>query len=68
VIATIGEMSNSQSRSLLATVVGWLIVVLVVWFLFGWIVGAGRALVRFASVLVVIGVLAVIWFRLRADD
>lgn len=67
-IATIGQMSNSQSRSLLATVVGWLIVVLVVWFLFGWIVGAVRALVRFASVLVVIGVLAVIWFRLRADD
>jgi len=61
-------MSTTRGRSLLATIVGWLLVVLVVWFLFGWIIGAVRALVRFASVLVVLGVLAVIWFRLRADD
>ena len=61
-------MANSRGRSLLATVVGWLLVVLVVWLLFGWIVGAVRAIVRFAVVLVVLGVLAVIWLRLRADD
>lgn len=53
---------------MLATAVGWLLVLLVVWFLFGWVVGAIRALVRFAAVLVVLGVLAALWFRLRADD
>lgn len=67
-MATIILMATTPGRSLLATIVGWLLVVLVVWFLFGWIVGAVRVLVRFASVLVVLGVLAVIWFRLRADD
>ena len=67
-MATIISMATTTGRSLLATIVGWLLVVLVVWFLFGWIVGAVRVLVRFASVLVVLGVLAVIWFRLRADD
>lgn len=61
-------MANTRGRSLLATVVGWLLVALVVWFLFGWIVGAVRVLVRFFTVLVVLVVLALIWFRLRADD
>lgn len=60
-------MATTPGRSMLATVIGWMLVVLVVWFLFGWVVGAIRAIVRFAAVLVVIGVLAALWFRLRAD-
>lgn len=61
-------MATTRGRSLLATAVGWLLVVLVVWFLFGWIIGVFRALVRFAVVLVVLGALAALWFRLRAGD
>lgn len=61
-------MATTPGRSFLATAVGWLLVVLVVWFLFGWVVGAVRALVRFVVILVGLGALAAVWFRLRTDD
>lgn len=60
------ETSPSRPRSLLASVIGWLIVAIVVYFLFGWIVGTVRVLLRFALVVAVIGGLLWAYFRLRA--
>ncbi|MGB3734941.1 MAG: hypothetical protein WA964_08300 [Ilumatobacter sp.] len=61
-------MASSSGRSVLATIVGWIIVALIVWFFFGWILGTLRFLLRIIVVLVVIGALASLYFRLRGDD
>lgn len=61
-------MATSSGRSLLATVVGWVIVALIIWFFFGWILGTLRFIVRIIVILVVIGALASLYFRLRGDD
>jgi len=62
------EGSPSRPRSLLASIVGWLIVAIVVYFFFGWIVGTVRVLLRLALVVVVIGALLWAYFRLRGGD
>ncbi len=61
-------MPESRPRSLLASIIGWLIVALIVYFFFGWIFGAARALLRFVAILVVIGALLWLYFRLRSDN
>lgn len=61
-------MASSSGRSLLATFVGWLIVALIVWFFFGWILGTLRFIVRIVVILVVIGALSRLYFKLRNDD
>ena len=61
-------MSSSGGRSILATVVGWLIVAIVVWFLFGGIFGAIRFIIRMVVFLFVIGALLTVYFRLRDGD
>ncbi len=61
-------MSSSGGRSILATVVGWLIVIVVVWFLFGGIFGAIRFIIRMVVFLFVIGALLTVYFRLRDGD
>ena len=61
-------MSSSGGRSLLATIVGWLIVIVVVWFLFGGIFGAIRFIIRMVVFLFVIGALLTVYFRLRDGD
>ena len=61
-------MATSSARSLLATVVGWIVVALIVWFLFGWILSTLRFLIRIIVILVVIGALAALYFKLRGDD
>lgn len=61
-------MASSSGRSLLATFVGWLIVALIVWFFFGWILGTLRFIVRIVVILVVIGALSSLYFKLRNDD
>jgi len=53
---------------LLASIIGWLIVALIVYFFFGWIFGAVRVLLRFVAILVVIGALLWLYFRLRSDN
>lgn len=60
-------MANSSGRSLLATLVGWIVVALIAWFLFGWVLGALRFIVRFIVILVVIGALASLYFKLKDD-
>ena len=62
------EAPPSRPRSLLASVIGWLIVAIVVYFLFGWIVGTVRVLLRFLLIVAVIGGLLWAYFRLRAGD
>lgn len=61
-------MASSSGRSLLASVVGWVIVALILWFLFGWILGTLRFILRMVVIVVVIGALASLYFRLRIDD
>lgn len=54
-------------RGLFASVVGWVIVAIVAFLLFGSVVGAIRFLFRIAVLVVVIGGLLWLWFRLRSD-
>ena len=61
-------MSSSGGRSVLASVVGWLIVAFVVWFLFGGIVGAIGFIIRIVVFLFVVGALLTVYFRLRDGD
>jgi hypothetical protein len=61
-------MPESGPRSLLASVVGWLIVAVIVYFFFGWIVGSVRVVLRMAGIVLVIGVLLFLYFKLRGDD
>lgn len=60
--------TSSPTRSALATVVGWVIVAVVVYWFLGAVIGTIRFLVRFLAWIVVLGVLAVIYFRLRAPE
>ncbi len=61
-------MSSSGGRSILASVIGWLIVAVIVWFLFGGVFGAIRFIVRMLVFLFVIGALLTVYFRLRDGD
>ena len=61
-------MPESRPRSLLASVIGWLIVGVVVYFFFGWIFGAVWVALRFVMILVVIGALLALYFKVRGDD
>jgi hypothetical protein len=55
-------------RSVLASIVGWVLVALVVFWALGAIVGTIRFLVRFGIFLLVLAVLAVAYFRLKLPD
>ncbi len=57
---------ESSARSVAASVVGWLIVLIVLWLVGGAILGALWWLVRMVLVLAVIGGLIWLYFRLRA--
>ncbi len=61
-------MSSSGGRSILASVVGWLIVAIIIWVFFGSILGTIRFLIRMVVFLFVIGALLTIYFRLRDGD
>lgn len=51
-----------------ATVVGWLIVAVIVYFFFGFLIGTIRWVLRLIVVFVLIGALLTVWFKLRGDD
>jgi hypothetical protein len=55
----------SKPRSFLASVVGWLVVGIIVWFLFGWLVGTILWILRTILIVVVILGLITIYFKLR---
>ena len=61
-------MPESRPRSLLASVIGWLIVAVIVYFFFGWILGTIRVVLRLFLILVVIGALLALYFKVRGDD
>ena len=61
-------MADSRPRSLLASVIGWLIVAVIVYFFFGWILGTIRVVLRLFLILVVIGALLALYFKVRGDD
>jgi hypothetical protein len=61
-------MADSRGRSFLASVVGWVVVGLIVYFFFGWFVGTLGFLLRIIVIFVVIGGLISLYFKLRGDD
>lgn len=61
-------MPDSRPRSLLASVIGWLIVAVIVYFFFGWIFGAVRVVLRLVVFLVVVGALLVLYLKVRGGD
>jgi hypothetical protein len=60
-------MSSTGGRSILATIIGWLIVIILIWVFFGWIFATIRFLLRAFLFLVVVGALIALYFRLRQD-
>ncbi|WP_394937093.1 hypothetical protein [uncultured Ilumatobacter sp.] len=61
-------MSSSAGRSILASVVGWMIVAFIVWVFFGSILGAIGFIIRIVLFLIVVGALLTVYFRLRDGD
>ena len=61
-------MSSSGGRSILASVVGWMIVAFIVWVFFGSILGAIGFIIRMVLFLIVVGALLTVYFRLRDGD
>lgn len=60
-------MADSGGRSILASVVGWLIVAIIVYVFFGWILATIGFLIRMVLLVVVVGALLTLYFRLRGD-
>ena len=58
---------TGRVRNLGATIVGWLLVAVLVYVLFGFLIGTIFWLVRTFLVFVVIGALAWLYFRLKSD-
>jgi len=61
-------MSTGSGRSTLRTVVGWLIVVLLAFWLLGIVIGTIKFVVRFFLWAVVLGLLIFAYFKLKDDD
>ncbi len=61
-------MSNRSSRSVLKSIVGWVILALVAIWLLDVVVGTVRVLARFVLWIVIIGLLVVAYFKLRDDE
>ncbi|HZB40851.1 MAG TPA: hypothetical protein VE487_07800 [Ilumatobacter sp.] len=61
-------MTARSSRSVLKSIVGWLIVVLVAIWLLDVAIGAVRVLARFVLWIVIIGLLVFAYFKLNEED
>jgi hypothetical protein len=61
-------MSTGSGRSTLRSVVGWLIVVLLAFWLLGIVIGTIKFVVRFFLWAVVLGLLIFAYFKLKDDD
>ena len=61
-------MPASKARSLLPTVLGWVVVAIILYVAFGFIIGTLRWIIRWVIVLVVVGGLMALYLRLRSDD
>ena len=60
-------MADTGARSILASIVGWVIVAIIVYVFFGWILATIGFLIRMVLLVVVIGLLLSLYFRLRGD-
>lgn len=58
----------TKPRSVLASVIGWIIVVLIAIWLFGMVIGWIRFVLRSIAWFVLIGLLLAAYFALRASD
>ena len=61
-------MSDRSSRSALKSIVGWLIVALVAFWLLDLVIGTVRVLARFVVWIVIIGLLVFAYFKLQEDE
>jgi hypothetical protein len=61
-------MAGSRVRSRAASVVGWIVVAVILYLAFGFVIGTIRWILRFVIVIVMIGALLVLYFKLRGDD
>jgi hypothetical protein len=61
-------MSARSSRSVLKSIVGWVIVALVAIWLLDIVIGTVRVLARFVLWIVIIGLLVVAYFKLNDDE
>ena len=61
-------MSTGSGRSTLRSVVGWLIVVLLAFWLLGIVIGTIKFVVRFFLWAVVLGLLIYAYLKLKDDD
>jgi hypothetical protein len=61
-------MSVRSSRSVLKSIVGWLLVALVAIWLLDLVIGTVRVLVRLGLWIVIIGLLVFAYFKLSDDD
>ena len=59
--------SRRSVRSLAATVVGWVLVLVVAYVLFGFVAGTVRVIVRFALIVAIVVGLAWVYVRLRDE-
>jgi hypothetical protein len=55
----------SRPRSFLATVVGYLVAAIIIWFLFGWLVGTILWILRTVLIIVVIVGLIALYLKLK---
>jgi hypothetical protein len=55
----------SRPRSFLATVVGYIVVAIIIWFLFGWLVGTILWILRTVLIVVAIVGLIALYFKLK---
>ena len=59
---------SDRSRSVLKSIVGWLIVALVAFWLLDLVIGTVRVLARYVVWMVVIGLLVFAYFKLNDED
>jgi hypothetical protein len=61
-------MATTSARSVAASLVGWLVVIIVVWVVGGWLLGTLWWLVRALLFLAVVVGLLIVYFKLRDGD
>jgi hypothetical protein len=61
-------MSAGSGRSTMRSVIGWLIVVLLAFWLLGIVIGTIKFVVRFLLWAVLLGLLVYAYFKLKDDD
>jgi hypothetical protein len=64
----VAPMAQSRPKSILASIVGWLIAALLVYWLLGVVLGTIRFMVRFLVWIAVVAFLVVTYVRLKAED